>query len=115
MGRSSKKYQESFSSRSQMTSYENRETDLISLAYDLAEQRLRNKTATSQEVTHFLKVAANREKERLESEILSKKIELLTAQTEALKSAKAAEEMYSNAMSAFALYRGEAGNEKDER
>lgn len=85
-------------------SLENRETRMISLAYDLAEQRLKDGTATSQEVVHFLRLGT--EKDRLEREILKTKNELMTAQKEALESAKAMEELYSNALSAFATYRG---------
>ena len=38
---------------------ETRENQLISLAYDLVEERLLNGTATSQETTYFLKLAFN--------------------------------------------------------
>ena len=47
---------------------EQRENQLIALAFDLVEDRLRNKTASAQETTHFLKLAT--EKERLERERL---------------------------------------------
>ena len=84
------------------SSPEARENQLISLAYDLAEERLRNGTATSQEVVHFLRLGSIRERKELE--LVEKKIELDTAKTEALKSAKRIEELYSDAINAFRSY-----------
>lgn len=84
------------------SSPEARENQLISLAYDLAEERLRNGTATSQEVVHFLRLGSMRERKELE--LVERKIELDTAKTEALKSAKRIEELYANAISAFRSY-----------
>lgn len=83
---------------------EARENQLISLAYDVAEERLRNGTATSQEVVHFLRLGSM--KERKELELMEKKNELMKAKTEALQSAKKIEELYANAISAFKDYRG---------
>lgn len=90
---------------------EARENQLISLAYDLAEERLRNGTATSQEVVHFLRLGSM--KERKELELLNKKIELDTAKTEALQSAKRIEELYGNAVKAFTSYRSSAEEDED--
>jgi ribosomal protein S16 len=73
---------------------ESRENQVIRLAYDLVEKRIKNGTATSQEVTHFLKtgsVVAQLEKAKLEKEN-----ELLKAKTEALQSQKRVEELYAN-------------------
>lgn len=89
---------------------EARENQLIALAMDLVEERLRNGTATSQETTHFLKLGS--QKERLEREKLEKENRLLTAKTEALQSAKRMEELYEDAMKALRGYRtDEPGNE----
>ena len=90
---------------------EARENQLIALAYDVAEERLRNGTATSQEVVHFLRLGSM--KERKELEMMDKKNELMTAKTEALQSAKRIEELYSNAISAMRAYSG-FGQDKDE-
>ena len=52
---------------------EARENQCISLAMDLAEQQLRDGTASSQVITHFLKAGATRaelEKEKLRKENL---------------------------------------------
>lgn len=84
---------------------EARENQLISLATDLVEQRLRDGTASSQETTHFLKLATT--KSRLEKEILEKQKDLITAKTEALQSAKRIEELYTNALNAMRNYSGQ--------
>lgn len=91
------------------TSPEARENQLIALAYDVAEERLRNGTATSQEVVHFLRLGSM--KERKELELMEKKNELMTAKTEALQSAKKVEELYANAINAFKSYRSSSDGE----
>lgn len=63
---------------------EAREGQMISLAMDLVEQRLRNGTASSQETTHFLKLAT--EKERLERKLAEKELELKEAKRQQIKS-----------------------------
>ena len=84
---------------------EARENQLIARAYDLAEQRLIDGTATSQEVTHFLKLGAR--KARLELEILEEQKKLITAKTEALKSQKEVEKLYAEALKAMRNYNGQ--------
>ena len=84
---------------------EARENQLISLAVDLAEQQLRDGTASSQVITHYLKLGST--KERMEKEMMQEQIKLLTAKTEALKSAKHVEELYAEAMAAFRNYSGQ--------
>lgn len=83
---------------------EARENQLISLAIDLVEQRLINGTASSQETTHFLKLAST--KARIEKEILEKQKELISAKTENLKSAQRIEELYAEAITAMRNYSG---------
>lgn len=78
---------------------EGREDQLIALAVDLAEKQLREGTASSQVITHYLKLGST--KDRLEKELLNEQVELAKAKTEALKSAKRVEELYANALSAF--------------
>lgn len=87
---------------------EARENQLISLATDLVEQRLRAGTATSQETTHFLKLATS--KTRLENEILEKQKELITAKTESIRSSAKIEELYSEAISALRRYGGHSSD-----
>lgn len=84
---------------------EARENQLISLATDLVEKRLREGTASSQETTHFLKLAST--KARLEKQILEKQAELITAKTEAINSTKRIDELYERAISAMRNYSGQ--------
>ena len=91
-------------------SVEARENQLISLAVDLAEKQLREGTASSQVITHYLKLGSTRE--RIEKEILEKQRDMIEAKTEALHSQKRIEELYSNALEAMRSYRGE--NDPDE-
>ena len=90
---------------------EARENQLISLATDLVEQRLIDGTASSQETTHFLKLATS--KARLEKEILEKQAELISAKTENLKSAKRLEGLYEDAIKAMRRYSGQDDMEEE--
>jgi hypothetical protein len=83
---------------------EARENQLISLAIDLAEKQLLEGTASSQVITHYLKLGST--KERLEKQMMEKQVELITAKTEALQAEKKAEELYSNAIEAMRKYNG---------
>lgn len=89
-----------------------RENQLIALATDLAEEQLRNGTASSQVITHYLKLASS--KERLEKEIMQKQKELIEAKTQSIQSSKHIEELYADAISAFRDYRGDGGSDDDE-
>lgn len=84
---------------------ESRENQLISLAVDLAEKQLQEGTASSQVITHYLKLGST--KERIEKEILEKQKELISAKTESLKSAKRIEELYTEAIKAMRNYSGQ--------
>lgn len=90
-------------------SLEARESQLIALAYDVAEQRLRDGTATSQEVTHFLKLGST--KDRIEKEILERQKELITSKTEALQAQMRLESMFTEAMEAFKNYSGQSSGD----
>ncbi len=89
---------------------EARENQLISLAVDLAEKQLMEGTASSQVITHYLKLGST--KERIEKEILEKQKELIDAKTENLKSTKRVEELYADALNAMRDYSGQG--EKDD-
>lgn len=91
---------------------EARENQLISLATDLAEKQLREGTASSQVIVHYLKLATK--KEQLEQEMLARKTEHLTAQTESLQAAKRIEDLYENALKAMKEYGGGGPQEYDE-
>lgn len=83
---------------------ESRENQLISLAVDLAEQQLRDGTASSQVITHYLKLGSTRE--RLEKEKLEEENKLLKAKREQLQSMKRMEELYADAIKAMQNYSG---------
>ena len=91
---------------------EARENQMISLAVDLAEKQLQEGTASSQVITHFLKLATA--KERIEREILEKQKDLITAKTEALQSAKRIEELYTNALNAMKNYSGQGADDPED-
>ncbi len=84
---------------------EARENQMIDYAVSLAEKQLLEGTASSQVITHYLKLGST--KERLEKEKLIKENELLKAKTEALQSSKRIEELYEKAMKAMLSYRGQ--------
>ena len=91
------------------TTPQSREDQLISMAYDLAEERLRTGKATGAEIVQLLKWGSS--KERLKKDILEKQKELVSAKTEALQSAKRVEELYEDAMKAMTSYAGGGSGE----
>lgn len=91
---------------------EGRENQMINYAVSLAEKQLREGTASSQVITHYLKLASS--KDRLEREKLELEKELLVAKTEAIQSAKRVDEMYEKAIKAMSIYSGKGEIETDE-
>lgn len=89
---------------------EARENQLIALAVDLAERQLMEGTASSQVITHYLKLGST--KERIEKEILEKQKELISAKTDSLKSAKKIEELYEDAIKAMKRYSGHGDSDE---
>ena len=85
---------------------ESRENQLISLAVDLAEKQLLECTASSQVITHFLKLGTT--KTELEKEKLRNETKLMQAKTENLESAKNIEAMYKEAIDAMRDYSGQS-------
>ena len=81
---------------------EGREDQMIAYAIDLAEEQLRNGTASSQVITHYLKLGSM--KERQERQKLSEEIKLLQAKTEAIKSERERNELYSQVLTAIRTY-----------
>lgn len=82
-----------------------REDQCVALAMDLAEQQLRDGTASSQVITHFLKVGSS--KEKLEREIMEKQEELLRAKTDLIKANQRDDEFYNKVLNSLRSYRGE--------
>lgn len=83
---------------------EARENQLINLAVDLAEQQLREGTASSQVITHFLKLGTTRAE--LEKEKLRKENKMMEAKTKAYESADEMKVLYENAIKAMRNYSG---------
>ena len=108
MGKSKK---DSFSKQRPALDPEARENQLIALAINLAEKQLMEGTASSQVITHYLKLGST--KERIEKEILEKQKDLITAKTEAIRSAKRVEELYANALEAMRTYIGHKANDDE--
>ena len=86
-------------------SEDGREKQLVSLAIDLAEKQLIEGTASSQVITHYLKLGSSREK--LEQERLQNENDLLKSKVEQLASAKKVEELYAAALDAMRAYTGQ--------
>lgn len=78
---------------------------MVSAAIDLAEEQIRMGTASSQVITHFLKLGSTRE--RLEQQKLEHENELTRVKIEALESQKRVEELYMEALQAMRSYSGD--------
>lgn len=88
------------------TTPEGRENEMVSAATDLAEQQIRDGVASSQVITHFLKLGSTRE--RLEQQRLEHENELTRVKIEAIESQKRVEELYMEALNAMRSYAGDA-------
>lgn len=84
---------------------EAREQQLANLAVNLAEQQLRDGTASSQVLTHFLRIASTEQQRKMEK--LEEENKLLRAKTESLQAMQRSEELFAEAISAMKLYSGE--------
>lgn len=91
---------------------EEEENYMISIAVKAAEEQILSGKASSQLLTHYLKLATA--KERLEKEKLETEIQLLRAKTEAIESSKQTEELYRKAIEAMAIYTGSASDADEE-
>lgn len=85
-----------------------REDQLIAEAVDLAERQLLEGTASSQVITHFLRLGT--EQAKLEREKLKKETELLEEKKKAIKSAERSEALFAEAIEAMKRYSGENSN-----
>ena len=84
---------------------EARENQLVALAVDLAEKQLIEGTASSQVITHYLKIGSTEQKKRMEH--LEAENALLRAKAENLERGSKIEELYKEAIDVFKIYRGE--------
>jgi len=92
------------SRRKPATTPEERELQLADSAYDLAEEQMLAGTASSQVITHFLKVGSSRE--RLEQERMRHEMELMEVKKEQLEGQKRVEALYGEALEAMRSYSG---------
>lgn len=90
-----------------------REDEMINLAMGLAEQQLRDGTATPSVIVHYLKLGSTRG--IIENEMLAKKSDLLRAQKEKLDSDKRMEDLYEQALKAMKVYGGQVEDLADEQ
>jgi hypothetical protein len=97
--------------RKPATTPEGRENQLVSAATDLAERQIQEGTASSQVITHFLKLGSTRE--RLEQQRLEHENELTRVKIEAIESQKRVEELYMEALSAMRSYAGDIPKSDD--
>lgn len=91
-------------SRRPATTPEGRENQLISAAIDLAERQLIDGSASSQVITHFLKMSSTRE--GLEQEKLKRENLLLSAKVDQIASGKRLEDLFEAAINAMRHYAG---------
>lgn len=89
-----------------------REREMVTLAVDLAEEQLRAGTASSQVISHYLKLATSRE--QLEQKKLNLENDLLVAKRETLDSQQRVEELYRDAIVAMRRYSGQDPVEEEE-
>lgn len=87
-------------------------SQLINLAFSLAEKKLKDGTASSQVITHFLDLAT--ERERLQNEKLISDLKVADAKIKHLQSQSTSEEMYRKAIKAFRSYSGTPPDDYDD-
>lgn len=88
---------------------ENREKQMTALAVDLAEKKLRDGTASSQLICHYLDLADSTSK--LKRDILEEQKKLLVAKREVLEANKHSEELYEKAIAAMKKYSGHGSDD----
>jgi hypothetical protein len=98
--------------RPSATTPEGIENQLIAKAVTLAAKQLDDGTASAQVITHYLKLATQRE--RLEQQKLINENELLKARVENMADSKKTEELYGKALAAMRQYQGQEVGEGDE-
>lgn len=84
------------------TTPEAREQQLVNLAVNLAEKQLRDGTASPSVISHFLKLASQRE--RLEREILERQSELIDAKAKHIHKERESEATAKAAIEAMKKY-----------
>lgn len=98
--------------RKPATTPEARENEMIALAHDLAEEQIRRGHASSQVITHFLKLGSTREK--LEQQRIAHENELLRVKREQIEAQTRVDELYLEALAAMRSYSGNEPEELDD-
>lgn len=83
---------------------EERENQLIALSMDLAEKRIRDGSATAQEVTHFLKLGSVRN--QLELQKIERENKLLEAKVDQIESGHRSDDKLEEVLRAVTSYKG---------
>jgi hypothetical protein len=79
-----------------------REDQLVALAYDLVERRLRDGSASSAETVYFLKMGTA--KAKYETKLLEAQVQLATAKTQAIETEREGQATAQEALEAFKAY-----------
>lgn len=98
--------------RSRAKTPEERESMLVSMAMDRAEQQIADGTASSQLLTHFAKLGSSRE--ALEQERLRNENEVLRKKVESMEAAIDVKNLMEEALSAFKGYSGNPDPDDDD-
>lgn len=91
---------------------DNEEMKLINLAMKTAERQMKEGTASSQVITHFLKLGT--EQAKLERAKLEKEIALLDSKKVAIEQSAQSERMFTEAIEAMQRYSGSNDNSEEE-
>lgn len=89
-----------------------RENQIVNLAYDEAERRIKDGTATSQLLTFFLKLGTMRE--QMELEKMRSDLRLSEAKIKQIDDQKDIKELYQKAIEAQKRYRGDLFSEEED-
>lgn len=87
-----------------------RERQMIGLAVDLAERKLRDGTARASTIEHFLRLGSS--EYQLKQEQIRLQNELIQAKTEAIHRQENSDDLIKNAISAIQRYSGNYGQEE---
>lgn len=91
---------------------EGKESQLINLAMKLAEKKLRDGTASSQVITHFLRLATA--KTQLEAEKLKADVKLSSAKVDKINSDRDMKNVYEQVIDAMKKYQGDMEDDEYE-
>lgn len=87
------------------------EKQMIALATNLVKQRLIDGSASSQETTHFLKLATR--EAQLKNQLLEMQSELAAAKRDSIRREEHRDELFAEAIAAMKKYSGNGGSDED--